>query len=52
MPLQVTEEEFRANMERDRAVRPSPEGGASASAEASADKSAAPSRSVPSPPQR
>lgn len=28
MPLQVTEEEFRANMERDRAMRPSPEGGA------------------------
>jgi NADH-quinone oxidoreductase subunit C len=26
MPLQVTEEEFRANMERDRAVRPAPEG--------------------------
>jgi NADH-quinone oxidoreductase subunit C len=30
MPLQVTEEEFRANMERDRMVRPAPEGGASA----------------------
>jgi NADH-quinone oxidoreductase subunit C len=29
MPLQVTEEEFRANMERDRMIRPSPEGGAS-----------------------
>ena len=27
MPLQVTEEEFRANMERDRMVRPSPAGG-------------------------
>ena len=26
MPLQVTEEEFRANMERDRMMRPSPEG--------------------------
>jgi NADH-quinone oxidoreductase subunit C len=25
MPLQVTEEEFRANMERDRAMRPSPD---------------------------